>query len=190
MQNYQQWNYKHYYTVSPDGVETEVSRHECFAPAVEPSPDCPYIQRWFYDCEAGYALRLPRNAKGEELGKRNAADRKKLERIKALKYTAIELDKPIGYDEGGTAIYTELGDEGANIDAIYEENARYDLLTDFLNTLTEDDQKLWELMTAKTRKQDIAETFHITLDGVRYRENRLKGIVRANPQLRRYYTDI
>ena len=35
-----------------------------------------------------------------------------------VKYTAIELDKPIGYDEGGTAIYTELEDEDADIDAL------------------------------------------------------------------------
>ena len=26
MRNYQQQNYRHYYTLSPDGIETEVSR--------------------------------------------------------------------------------------------------------------------------------------------------------------------
>ena len=129
MRNYQKFYYKHFYTVSPDGVETEVSRQECFAPGVDPSPDCPYVQRWWYDNEASYALRLPRDAYGEKLGKRNAADRKKQERVdaKAPKYTAIALDKPIGYSECGTTIYTELEDESADIDVMYEEIARFDL---------------------------------------------------------------
>jgi hypothetical protein len=192
MRNYQTLYYQHFFTLTPDGIETEVSKRECFAPAVEPSPDCPYVQRWWYDCEAGYAIRLPRDAYGEDLGNRNAADRKKQERVKAntVKYTAIELDKRIGYSEDGTAIYTELEDKCTDTDAIYEESARFDLLKDFLGTLTEDDRVLWEMMKVKARKQQIADHFHITLDGVRYRENRLKDMVRSNPELKRFYTDI
>ena len=191
MQNYQKCYYKHFYTVSPDGVHTEVSRQECFAPDVDSSPDCPFKQRWFYDCEAGYAARLPRNAYGEELGKLNAADRKKQERKKAndIKHTGIALDRSIGYDEEGTEVLTELEDETADLNAIYEEKSNYGILMDFMRTLSLDDQKLWALMKDKVKKQDIADHFHLSLDGVRYRENRLKGIVRSNPQLRSYYTD-
>ena len=191
MQNYQKCYYKHFYTVSPDGVHTEVSRQECFAPDVDSSPDCPSKQRWYYDREASYALRLPRNEKGEELGKFNAADRKKQERKKAkdAEHAGIALDRAIGYDEEGAEVLTELEDETADLNAIYEEKSNYGILMDFMRTLTEDDQKLWALMRDKVKKQDIAETFGLSLDGVRFRENRLKAIVRANPQLRGFYTD-
>ena len=47
---------------------------ECFAPGEPPVETNPYYQRWYYDPEAGLAIRLPRNTMGEEIGKRNAAD--------------------------------------------------------------------------------------------------------------------
>ena len=191
MRDYQKPFYRHYYTMDPDGVESEVSRHECFSPADDPTPDCPNIQRWWYDLEASYAIRLPRSPLGEVLGKRNAADRKKQERVNynAVKYTGIELDKLTGYGDDGAAVYTELEDEDADMDAILEDRAKLDILIDVLNTLSDDDRALWSLMKAKARKQAIAERFHITLDGVRYRENRLKGILRSCPILKSILND-
>ncbi|HMM01096.1 MAG TPA: hypothetical protein PKC96_07220 [Bacilli bacterium] len=191
MRDYQKPFYRHYYTMTPDGVETEVSRHECFAPAEDPTPDCPYLRRWWYDLEASYAIRLPRGPLGEALGKRNAADRKKQERVdfNAVKYTGIELDKSIGYGDDGATVYTELEDETADMNAIYEDQSKLDILMDVLNTLSEDDRALWDLMKAKVRKQEIADRFHITLDGVRYRENRLKCIIRSYPILKEILND-
>ena len=79
MLNYQKLHYDHYYVMNEIGETTACSRVECFAPETY-LPQCPYRQRWFYDPEAGYAVRLPRNQKGDELGLRNQADLKREER--------------------------------------------------------------------------------------------------------------
>lgn len=191
MRDYQKLYFQHYYTMAPEGVETEVSRRECFAPPEDPTPDCPFIQRWWYDQEAGYAVRLPRSPLGEKLGKRNAADRKKQERtvIHDAKYTDVELDKPINYSDDGSEVFTELEDETADVYAICEDQAQLDALLDVLNTLSAEDRELWELMISKAKKQEIADRFHISLDGVRYREKRLKGILGSYPVLKAFYTD-
>ncbi len=191
MRDYQKLYFQHYYTMTPEGIETEVSRRECFALPEEPTPDCPFIQRWWYDQEAGYAVRLSRSPLGEKLGKRNAADRKKQERtvINDAKYTDIELDKPINYSDDGSEVFTELEDETADVYAICEDQAQLDVLLDVLNTLSAEDRVLWELMISKAKKQEIADRFHITLDGVRYREKRLKGILGSDPVLKTFYTD-
>ena len=191
MRDYQKLYFQHYYTMTPEGVETEVSRRECFAPPEEPTPDCSFVQRWWYDQEAGYAVRLPRSPLGEKLGKRNAADRKKQERtvISDAKHTDIELDKPISNSDDGSEVFTELEDETADVYAIYEDQAQLDALLDVINTLSDEDRELWKLMISKAKKQEIADRFHITLDGVRYREKRLKGIIGSDPVLKTFYTD-
>ena len=76
MRNYQKLYYQHYFEMLPNGTEKEVSRRECFAPAEEPTPADPYKQRWYYDIEASYAIRLPRTQMGDDLGRRNAAELK------------------------------------------------------------------------------------------------------------------
>jgi hypothetical protein len=76
MKNKQKLYYSHYYNQDLDGKCVPVSRKECFAPATLPTADNPYPQRWFYDYEAGYVIRLARNKAGDDLGKRNAADLK------------------------------------------------------------------------------------------------------------------
>ena len=191
MRDYQKLYFQHYYTMTPEGIETEVSRRECFALPEEPTPDCPFIQRWWYDQEAGYAVRLPRSPLGEKLGKRNAADRKKQERtlISDAKYTDVELDKPISNGDDSSEVFTELEDEAADVYAIYEDQAQLDALLHVLDTLSDDDRKLWELMISRAKKQEIADRFHITLDGVRYREKRIKGIIGSDPVLKSFYTD-
>jgi hypothetical protein len=190
MKNYQKLYYQRYYTMTPDGAETETTRRECFAPPEE-LPEYPFIQRWWYDPEAGYAIRLPRSPLGETLGKLNAANRKKDERaaISSAEHTAIELDKPIGYCDDGSVLYTELEDETADVCAIAEDNARLDALLAALDALSDDDRALWELMRTQARKQEVAKRFGITLDGVRYREKRLKAIIASDPILKSFYTD-
>lgn len=189
MRNYQKLYYQHYYEMLPNGAEKEITRRECFAPGDEPAPDCPFIQRWWYDTEASYAVRLPRSPLGERLGKRNAADRKKSERTASsdAEHTGIELDKPLGCDDG--EVYAELEDETDDVYAIVEDKAKLDALIALLNTLTDADRALWELMKAQAKKQEIADRFGITLDGVRYREKRLKGIIGSDPVLKSFYTD-
>jgi len=62
-----------YYVVSEDGEQhTEVTRAVCFARTEE--SDSPYPQRWFVDEESGMVVRLPRNAKDDELARDNMRD--------------------------------------------------------------------------------------------------------------------
>ena len=42
-------------------------------------------------------------------------------------------------------------------------------------------------MVRGDKKQDIADRFHITIDGVYYREKRLRGILRSNSALRDFF---
>jgi hypothetical protein len=79
VKNYQKLYFSRYYAQDKNGEYVPVARSECFAPPEE-LPDNPYPQRWFYDAEAGYAVRLARTAEGDALGKRNNADLKAEER--------------------------------------------------------------------------------------------------------------
>ena len=189
MRNYQKLYYQHYFVMLPNGTETEVTRRECFAPAEEPTPANPYKQRWWYDPEASYAIRLPRNKMGDDLGKRNAAQLKAEERYQERKSEncPFELDKPIAYGDNGSEAFIEFVDETANILAIIEDKALLDTLVSVLDRLAPDDRELWNCLVNKEKKQDIADRFNLTLDGVYYREKRLKSILRADATLKTFY---
>jgi hypothetical protein len=66
-----------------------VTRAECFAKPEEPSAANPYKQRWFYDPEAGYAVRLERNQRGEETYRTGAASLKRDERYRDWRYGCV-----------------------------------------------------------------------------------------------------
>jgi len=189
MRNYQKLYYQHYYEMLPSGVETEITRRECFAPAEVPTPANPFKQRWYYDPEASYAIRLPRNKLGDVLGKRNAADLKAAERYQAWKIENCpgELDKPITNRDGRKAIFLEVADETADILAILEDQERLSALIFVLKSLAPGDLELWDCLVKKVKKQDIADRFGITLEGVYYREKRLKSILRSNEILKSFF---
>ena len=191
MLNYQKLYFQSYFKMLPNGTETEVTRRECFAPAEEPTPANPYKQRWWYDPEASYAIRLPRNHMGEILGKRNAANLKAEERYQARKAENCpgELDKPIACGDDGNKVYIDVQDETADILAILEDQERLSVLISALNKLAPDDRELWNCLVNKVKKQDIADRFNLTLDGVYYREKRIKSILCSNETLKSFYTD-
>ena len=184
MKNYQKLYYQHYYEMLPNGMETEVSRRTCFAPDEELTPSNPFKQRWFYDPEASYVIRLPRNQMGDDLGKRNAADLKAAERyqVRKIKNCPGELDKHISFDDGNEVLL-EVEDEKADILAILEDREKLSAL----NKLAPDDRALWDCLANKVKKQEIAVRFGITLDGVYYREKRLKAILRSDATLKTFY---
>ena len=188
MKNYQKLYYQHYYEMLPNGTETEVTRRVCFAPAEDPTMSNPFKQRWYYDPEASYAIRLPRNQMGDDLGKRNAADLKAAERyqVRKIKNCPGELDKPISFDDGNEVLL-EVEDEKADILAILEDREKLSALLSALNKLAPDDRALWACLANKAKKQDIADSFGITLDGVYYREKRLKSILRSDATLKTFY---
>ena len=189
MKNYQRLYYQHYFEILPNGTETEVTRRECFAPAEDPSPANPYKQRWWYDPEASYAIRLPRTKMGEMLGKRNAANLKAEERYQARKAEKCpgELDKPIACGDDGNTVFLEVVDETVDVLAILEDREQLSALISALNKLAPDDRELWNCLVNKVKKQDIADRFNLTLDGVYYREKRLKSILRADATLKTFY---
>lgn len=82
MKNYQQFHYRTYYRMFPSGETVECDRQECFAPPEVPTADNPFIQRWYYSPDREIAIRLSRNAVGDETHKTNAADLKGQEREK------------------------------------------------------------------------------------------------------------
>ena len=191
MLNYQKLYFQSYFQMLPNGTETEVTRRECFAPAEDPSPANPYKQRWWYDPEASYAIRLPRTQMGEMLGKRNAANLKAEERYQARKAEKCpgELDKPIACGDDGNTVFLEVVDETADVLAILEDRERLSALISALNKLAPDDRELWDCLVNNVKKQDIADRFKLTLDGVYYREKRIKSILCSNETLKSFYTD-
>ena len=191
MRNYQKLYYQHYFEMLPNGTEKEVSCRECFAPAEEPTPADPYKQRWYYDIEASYAIRLPRTQMGDDLGRRNAADLKSEERYRDRKAENCpsELDRPIAGSGDGNEMYIEVQDESADVLAIIEEQALLNALVSVLDRLAPDDRELWSCLVNKEKKQEIAERFNLTLDGVYYREKQLKSILRSDKTLKNFFTD-
>lgn len=126
---------------------------------------------------------------GDDLGKRNAADLKAEERyqIRKVENCPGELDKPIAYGNDGNAIFKEVKDETADVLAIIEDQALLDALVSVLDRLAPDDRELWSCLVNKVKKQEIADRFNLTLDGVYYREKRLKSILRADATLKTFY---
>ena len=61
------------------------------------------------------------------------------------------------------------------------------ILISVLDKLLPEDRVLWQCMVRGDKKQDIANKLHITVDGVYYREKRLRGILRTNPELKRIF---
>ena len=189
MRNYQKLYFQHYYEMLPNGTETEVPRRACFAPAEDPTLSNPFKQRWYYDPEASYVIRLPRNQVGDDLGKRNAADLKASERYQARKVENCpgELDRPISCGDDGSDVFIDVADETADILAILEDREQLSALISALNKLAPDERDLWNCLANKLKKQDIADRFGITLDGVYYREKRLKSILRSDATLKTFY---
>lgn len=209
MKNYQKLYYQHYYAQKPNGEHVAVSRRECFAPPEEPTAENPFRQRWFYDCEAGYAIRLSRTKEGDVIGKRNAADRKADERYAERRSQCIwkdtnncdqdcvrcnrkvsrtvEMDKTYTEGDDGLISKFELTDESADIAAIVEDKALLAVLASVVDRLTPEEMKLWEFLKVNVKKQVIADFFKLTLDGVRYRELRLFTKLRSDKALRGFF---
>ena len=66
MKHYQKLYYKHFYAQNENGEYVPVTKQVCFAAAETPDENNPYKQRWFYDPEAGYAVRLARTSDGDQ----------------------------------------------------------------------------------------------------------------------------
>lgn len=81
----------------------------------------------------------------------------------------------------------DAADEEADIGAVMEDRELLSILISVLDKLLPEDRVLWQCMVRGDKKQDIADKLHITVDGVYYREKRLRGILRENPALKRIF---
>ena len=212
MKNYQRLNYCHYYAQNTDGECVPVTRKECFAPTTPPTEGNPFKQRWFYDLEAGYVIRLARTQAGDDLGKRNAADLKSEERYQARKSQCVwkgtnhcdqdcdrcgrqhtnrtvELDKNWNNDpDGDMERRFEVADETVDIAAFYEDEQRLAALISALDDLTEEDRKILHASygRGKTVREIAVEIGFRSHTSVVKRLAKAVATLRANEQLKSY----
>ena len=73
------------------------------------------------------------------------------------------------------------------MEAILKDRELLSSLMNALRQLSPDDQLLWQLMIQKAKKQDVADRFKLTLDGVYYREKRLRNILRSDDSLKSHF---
>jgi RNA polymerase sigma factor (sigma-70 family) len=131
-----------------------------------PSAENPFKQRWYYDPEQEYAMRLPRGGKAEELHRMNEAELKARDRAIADEYACREwrkscdgrscvscpnrerivcsLDKPIvgsGDGDGEETLADVLSDEMNLFDAQMDSA----VLLDAIKELAPDQQELIRL---------------------------------------------
>jgi hypothetical protein len=210
MKNYQKLHYSDYQEMLPTGECRETTRCECFAPSKPPTKDDLFIQRYYFDLESGLAVRLPRNKMGDTTGKRNAADLKAEERRKIRQYHCVwkdtdncdhacencnyknksrnvELDKNWNNEDFDSKTRFDIADEAADIAAIIEDKEKLSILFAALAQLSSDDQDLWDFLVKNEKKQVIADHFGLTLDGVRYREQRLYKKIRSDETLKKFF---
>lgn len=198
MKNYQSLTYQNYYAQDENGQYIKVNRKACFSPAEPPTEDNPSKQRWYYDHEAGYAVRLDRNLANEDLHRFNSTSLKREERYRNRKFSCVwkdtsncdqncnqcnrkntsrtvELDRTwtsSGNDEM-VSIFEPI-DESQNIINILEDQELQSILASVLDKLSPEDIELYQALLNKEKKKVIAERFDITVDGVRYRELQLR----------------
>ncbi len=211
MKNYQRLYYKKYYIQDEDGKLIQVSKKACFSPAEPPSKENPNKQRWFYDVEASYAIRLARTKSNEELHRFNSTSLKQGERYRDGKLSCVwegkktakcdqdcarcnrknasrtvELDKSweTSNDELESS-FTPI-DESQDIFNILEEKEIMSILLVAYESLSIEDKELFNFLINKEKKKVIADKLKITVDGVRYRELQLRKKLLSNKNLKDY----
>jgi hypothetical protein len=210
MKNYQRLYYSHYYAQDQNGENSTVSREVCFAKGEEPTENNPYKQRWFYDPEAGYAIRLARTEECDTLGKRNAADLKAEERYRERKFACIwkgtknceqkcdectrkhtsrtvEMDRPQASDNDGDMESRFDPPDETDTAAIIEKKEMHTLLLAVLDRLSPQELALWEFLKTGTKKQIIADSLGLTLGELRYREKQLRDKIRSDEALKSFF---
>lgn len=99
----------------------------------------------------------------------------------------LELDKPLAFNDDGTEVTFELADESTNIVEAYSESEQQDAVAAVIASLDSIDRELWVCLIRKTKKAEIADKLHMTVDGVYYRQKRLERLLRENETLKKYF---
>lgn len=208
MKNYQRVNYRKYYAQNENGKYVEVDRKTCFATAEPPTKDNPYKQSWLYDEEASYVVRLSRTKESEDIHRFNSSSLKKEERYRNRKFTCIykdtnkcsqecnrceykntsrtvELDKNWSNDDEMDILFTPT-DDSQDIFSILEDKELKELIGLTFESLSAEEQLLFNCLLEGTAKKVLAELLGITVDGVRYRELQLRKKLLAHKDLKSF----
>lgn len=193
MKNYLAKHYDHYYIQIADGETVETTRAECIAPGKETTVENPYKQRWFYDIEAGYIIRLLRNELGEKLYRDNASFIRGNERYHARKYACIskgtgncdnncakctitkiartvDLDKPMFGKEGNDdCVYLDIEapDHFAEMEEEEDKKEEYGRLYEVIELLSDKQKQVCNLYFFKGRTaKEIGEMFGVSKEAI------------------------
>lgn len=209
MKNYQRVNYEKYYVTDENGRHIQVPREICFAPPEPPTKDNPYKQRWYYDVEAGYVIRLSRTKESEDIHRFNSSSLKKEERYRNRKFACIykdtkkcnqdcnrckhkntsrtvELDKNWSKDNDEMDSFFAPTDDSQDIFSILEDKELTRLIRIAFDSLSAEDQLLFNCLLERKAKKAVAKLLGITVDGVRYRELQLRKKLLAHKNLKRF----
>ena len=211
MKNYQGVNYRKYYAQDENGNYVEVDRKSCFARGETPSTANPLKQRWFYDEEAGYVVRLSRTIESEDIHRFISSDLKKDERYRDERFKCVwkeketakcdqdcakckrtntsrtvELDRSCASDDGEMQSFFTPVDDSQDILNILEDKELIELLLPALESLSDEDKLLFSCLIEKKKKKVVAKLLNITVDGVRYRELRLRKKLLTYEDLKKF----
>lgn len=209
MKNYQRVNYEKYYVTDEEGNHTQVTRDVCFAVAEPPTKENPLKQRWFYDEEARYVVRLARTQANEDMHRINSTSLKQGERYRNRKFSCIykgtnkcdkdcnsctfkNTSRTVELDKNWTNDGDEMEssfipiDESQDIFNILEEKEFMSILLVAYESLSIEEQELFNFLINKEKKKVIADKLKITVDGVRYRELQLRKKLLSNKDLKDY----
>jgi len=177
MKNYQRLHYNDCRIQKGDDA-IPVSKQECFTPGEPSTPENPHKQKWYYDPESKFAVRMERNEKNEDLCRWNDSNLRKSERTGAAR---AEWESE--YDE--TILYQDCYFRDAA--EIVEDKMRLEALFAALDKLEPGLRELAGMVAVGARKKDIADRFGISVDGVRCREQKLYKILRSDKVLKSFF---
>jgi hypothetical protein len=213
--NFMKHDFKNYYAPDGKGDYKKVSRTKC----VEYDKDSfagSYPQRWYWDTECGFVIRLERNAYGERIYNEARSERRRQQKA-ALEQSGCVFkecldckgwDKPVGDETQcdnctkhitfislDEELDTESGDKSVrlelNADTDVHRQAESSYLLELLHyelaTFSNEERELWEFMVAGTPKGNVAKHFGWTLDKLSYRQLKLRTKIRSNPALSNFF---
>ena len=212
--NFLKRSYKHYYIQNSSGEWEEVDRLVCISYDSATSFTGRYPQRWFYDFESDYIVRLSRDSAGEQLYNAVRYLRRKEKKHTAEQFGCVGTDCPKckGWeeivdgepkckncpnkvvlvaldkenDQTDTSSYLEL-DSGIDIGLHYETSYLIETLYAVLGGFTSEEQKLWNCLAAEMKRKDIALLFGWTEDKLYYRQTLLFKKLRSNERLKDFF---
>lgn len=183
MKNYQRLHYNEYYIMLSDGSSVASTRQECFTPETV-SEDCSYKQRWYYSPDQHIAIRLPRNALGEQLGKNNAAELKAIERVEGRnREHNLEIDAHTTED----GVSYDIPDLSISVEYTAIRKAQIKTLHKAVSELPEDLQDLYYALLREEKQNVIAERCGVTDAAIRKRIKKLYAILQANKDLKNFF---